>query len=242
MSRNHVIVTGGASGIGAAVVEALHARGQQVTIFDLQPPAGDLLGPDVGFVEVDASNEGAVRAAVAEAEAARGVVTGLVICHGNRGMFVPALEADLQHAAKVFQIHVLGALAVSREVVRRLEGRPASIVTVSSATAFGGWEKQADYGVAKAAVRQLTQNLAVEWASLGVRVNAVAPGNTLTPMVQAVIDSGQYDTAAVEKRTPMGRFAAPEEIADAILFLLLDAAFVTGQCLAVDGGWTAVGE
>ena len=242
MSPTHTVVTGGASGIGAAVVEALLARGEQVTIFDLQPPLGETLPAGVGFIKVDASDEDAVRDAVAQAEAEQGTVTGVVICHGNRGLFVPAMEADLQHARKVFDIHVLGALAVSREVVRRLEGRPASIVTVSSATAFGGWEKQADYGVAKAAVRQLTQNLAVEWASLGVRVNAVAPGNTLTPMVQAVIDSGSYDTAAVEKRTPMGRFAQPEEIATAILFLLLDATFVTGQCLAVDGGWTAVGK
>ena len=241
MSPTHTVVTGGASGIGAAVVEALLARGEQVTIFDLQPPLAETLPAGVGFIKVDASDEDAVRDAVAQAEAEQGTVTGAVICHGNRGLFVPAMEADLQHARKVFDIHVLGALAVSREVVRRLEGRPASIVTVSSATAFGGWEKQADYGVAKAAVRQLTQNLAIEWASLGVRVNAVAPGHTLTPMVKEMLGQG-YDADEVYARTPLGRFAQPEEIATAILFLLLDATFVTGQCLAVDGGWTAVGE
>lgn len=89
--------------------------------------------------------------------------------------------------------------------------------------------------------RRLTENLAIEWAPLGIRVNSVAPGHTLTPMVQEMLDGG-YDASTVFARTPLGRFAAPQEIAASIVFLLLDATFVTGQCLAVDGGWTAAGK
>lgn len=112
---------------------------------------------------------------------------------------------------------------------------------VSSTTAYGGWVNQSDYGPAKAAVRQLTANLAIEWAPLGVRVNAVAPGHTLTPMVRDLVESG-YDLAPVNDRTPLGRLATPEEIAASILHLLSDSTYVTGQCLPVDGGWTAVGK
>lgn len=141
----------------------------------------------------------------------------------------------------LYDVHVIGTLAVSREIVRRLAGTPASFVFIASTTAYRGWVKQADYGSAKAAVRQLTENLAVEWAPLGVRVNAVAPGHTLTPMVQDMIDGG-YDTDPVRERTPLSRLADPREQAQAIVFLLEDATYVTGQCLAVDGGWTAVGK
>lgn len=236
----HVIVTGGSSGIGAAVVELLQSRGVRVTIFDVHPPAA--AGPDgVRFVEVDASQEQEVAAAVSTARESSGAVTGLVTCHGIRGAFLPALDLDLERTRNIYDVHVMGTLAVSREVMRQLDGRPASIVTVSSTTAYGGWDKQSDYGVAKAAVKQLTENLAIEWAPLGIRVNSVAPGHTLTPMVQEMLDGG-YDASTVFARTPLGRFAAPQEIAASIVFLLLDATFVTGQCLAVDGGWTAAGK
>lgn len=237
----HIIVTGGASGIGAAVVELLAARGARVTILDLQEPARSSEPAHTEFFAVDASDEAAVQEAVGEAQERCGVATGIVLSHGIRGEFVPALELDLARMRRVLDVHVLGTLAVSREVVRRLEGRSAAIVAVSSTTAFGGWEKQSDYGVAKAAVRQLTENLAIEWAPLGVRVNSVAPGHTLTPMVQEMLDGG-YDANAVFARTPLGRFATPQEMASSIVFLLLDATFVTGQCLVVDGGWTAVGK
>ncbi len=93
---------------------------------------------------------------------------------------------------------------------------------------------------AKAAVQQLSKNLAIEWAPL-LRVNSVAPGHTLTPMVQEMIDQG-YDVSATVKRTPLDRMCEPEEMARSIEYLALDASFVTGVCLPVDGGWTAVGK
>lgn len=235
-AAEHVIVTGGASGIGAAVVGLLHDRGCRVTVFDLAPS----VHPQVATEIVDLRDEIAVEAAMGRAWT-RGAVSGLVACHGIRGAFEPALEIELDRLRLLYDVHVVGTLAVSRALVRRLDGVPGSIVLVSSTTAYRGWANQADYGPAKAAERQLMENLAVEWAPLGVRVNAVAPGHTLTPMVQDMVDGG-YDLAAVERRTPRGRLAEPVEIAAAIVWMLREATHVIGQCLPVDGGWTVVGR
>lgn len=235
--RPHSVVTGGSSGIGAAVVENLLARGHSVTVFDLQEPGR----ADVAFEVVDVADEGAVVRAVESAGERDGTITALVACHGIRGQYAPALDLDLARTRALIDIHVLGTLSVCREVVRRLDGAPASVVTVSSTTAYRGWVNQADYGPAKAAIRQLTENLAIEWAPLGVRVNAVAPGMTQTPLVDDMVAHG-YDLGPARLRTPLGRLGAAEEIAASIAYLLCEATYVTGQCLAVDGGWTAVGK
>ncbi len=129
---------------------------------------------------MDVRDETAVEAEM-DAAWALGPVAGLVACHGIRGAFVPALEMDLDRLRLLYDVHVVGTLAVSRAMVRRLDGAPASIVMVSSTTAYRGWANQVDYGPAKAAERQLMENLAVEWAPRGVRVNAVAPGHTPDP-------------------------------------------------------------
>ena len=233
---DHIVVTGGASGIGDAVVALLHERGCRVTVFDLAPSTR--AGVDTAIV--DLRDEGAVEAAMQEAWQTA-PVSGLVACHGIRGAFVPALDIELDRLRLLYDVHVVGTLAVARALVRRLAGAPASIVLVSSTTAYRGWVNQADYGPAKAAERQLMENLAVEWAPLGVRVNAIAPGHTLTPMVQDMVDGG-YDLTAVERRTPRGRLADPREMAAAIVWMLCDATHVFGQCLPVDGGWTVVGK
>ncbi|MGV9193834.1 SDR family NAD(P)-dependent oxidoreductase [Microbacterium sp. MC2] len=232
----HVVVTGGASGIGDAVVALLLARGIEVTVFDLvENPR-----PNVRTMLVDVRDEAAVEEALTVAsDCAR--VRGLVACHGIRGAFVPALDIELDNLRQLYDIHVVGTLAVARAMVRRLEGREGAIVLVSSTTAYRGWANQTDYGTAKAAVRQLMENLAVEWAPLGVRVNAVAPGHTRTPMVEDMVSRG-YDLTRVEQRTPRGALASPEEIAAAIVWMLCDASHVLGQSLPVDGGWTVVGR
>ncbi|WP_408897164.1 SDR family NAD(P)-dependent oxidoreductase [Nocardioides sp. R1-1] len=237
----HVAVTGGSSGIGAAVVDRLRERGHPVTVWDLEPPAR----ADVGHDLLDVTDADAVATALSEAEARGGAVRHLVASHGIRGAFVPALDLDVAGVRRVLDVHVVGTLLVASALTRRLvelgDTDGASVVTLASTTAYRGWSHQSDYGVAKAAVRQLTENLAVEWARLGIRVNAVAPGHTLTPMVRDMVDHG-YDVGPVEARTPLGRLCTPEEMAREIVHLLLDASFVTGVCLPVDGGWTAVGK
>ena len=248
----HAVVTGGSSGIGLAVVQRLLHRGLNVTVLDMQPMSSKPETAGAGLLQefaVDVTNEDRVDACLAEAATRAGTPTRLVTSHGIRGEYKPALELDVDNYRRVLDVHVIGTLVTARALVRAIDDdagngahrSDASIVTISSTTAFGGWAMQADYGVAKAAVHQLTQNLAIEWASRGVRVNCVAPGHTLTPMVQEMIDQG-YDVTATQARTPLGRLAAPEEMAASIEFLLLDATFVTGICMPVDGGWTTVGK
>lgn len=233
----HCVVTGGSSGIGAAVARALLSRGARVSVIDLE--SGDL--PGVFYQSVDITDELAVSAAVDAAAAHHGPLHGLVASAGVRGEFVPALDLDVVRTRRVLDVNIMGTLIPAREFVRRLEGRPGAVVALSSTTAYGGWAKQADYGTSKGAVSSLVQHLAVEWAPMGVRVNAVAPGHTLTPMVESMVNGG-YDLEPVERRTPLGRLATPEQMAGEIVHLLLDAEHVTGQCLAVDGGWTVVGK
>ena len=247
-TREHALVTGGSSGIGWAVVQRLLDRSLDVTVLDLNPPvephrAGSSA---VRYVAVDVTDQQAVDDAVSSAAAELGCPTRLVTSHGIRGEFVPALDLNLETMRRVLDVHVVGTLVVARAMVQAMtpggkEPCSGSIVTISSTTAFGGWVNQADYGTAKAAISQLTRNLAVEWAPLGIRVNSVAPGHTLTPMVQQMIDQG-YDVAATEARIPLGRLCTPDEMAASIENLLLDATFVTGVCLPVDGGWTVVGK
>ena len=99
---------------------------------------------------------------------------------------------------------------------------------------------RAAYALSKAGVVSLTQTLGVEWADRGVRVNALVPGFIHTPMSDSLVERGALDLEALERRTPMGRRAEPEEMVGPTVFLLSDAAsFVTGQCLVADGGWSA---
>lgn len=243
----HAVVTGGASGIGAAVVSRLRTRGVRCSVLDLSAaPEG---GHDDGtaFASVDVTDEVAVKDAVVAATERFGPITHAVLCHGIRGTFVPALEMEVASIRTLLDVHVVGTFIVARAIVDlltdggRTPAEGASIVTVSSTTAIGGWARQSDYGTAKAGVAQLSRNLAIEWAPLGVRVNSVAPGMTATPMVQDLV-AGGYDLAATEARIPMGRLCEPDEMAAAMENLLLDATYTTGVCLPVDGGWTAVGK
>lgn len=236
-SRVHCMVTGGSSGIGAAVVEALVALGHEVSVID--QVRGN--NPEVLYLTADVTQEQEVAAAFEEAQKRHGLVTALVTSAGVRGQYVPSLELDLTQARRLFDINVFGTIVPAREFTRRLSGTPGSVVAISSTTAYGGWQKQVDYGTSKAAVSALVQHFAVEWAEVGVNVNGIAPGHTLTPMVQSMVADG-YDLQPVEQRTPLGRLATSEQMADQILHLLLNPGHVTGQILAVDGGWTVVGK
>lgn len=237
-SQSHkTIVTGGSSGIGLAVVEELLSRGHDVTVFDLRDHPDSSVPTEI----VNMVDEDGVAGAVEATRKRLGGLTGLVASHGTRGVFKPAVEMTADDVRSQFNIHAIGSFVVAREFARTSEGSPGSIVFLSSTTAYGGWANQVDYGLAKAAISQLTKNLAIEWASRKIRVNAVAPGHTLTPMVESMVTDGHV-LSEIEKRMPLGRLAQPEEIARTIVHLLDDATFVTGQCVAVDGGWTSVGK
>ena len=251
----HGLVTGGASGIGLQVTRRLLARGLTVTVLDADAEAlGALAGelPPAATVHgarVDVTDEASLDAAFADAAERGGAVTRVVTCAGTPGARRTALELDVDAWRRTFEVHLLGTLLCARAFARPLlaaaadGGGPidASLVTLGSIVGFNGWSDAADYGPAKAAVESLTKVLAVEWAGRGIRVNGVAPGFTRTPMVAGLERDG-YDLSPVETRTPLGRLAEVDEVARAVENLLLDASYVTGVMLPVDGGWTAVGR
>jgi len=170
-----------------------------------------------------------------------GGIDGLV---NNVGIWdhAPLLELSLERWRKVFEVNLFAAIHASNAAVRRMKPGSA-IVNVASVLGQVAAPDRGPYCVSKSALISLTKVQAVEWAELGIRVNAIAPGYIGNAATQAFIAGGGVDAAAVNRRTPMGRFGTEQEIAEGIAFLLDPerASYITGHTLEVNGGWTAYG-
>ncbi|MGX6448598.1 SDR family NAD(P)-dependent oxidoreductase [Patulibacter sp. S7RM1-6] len=232
-----VVVTGAGSGIGRACVERFREAGANVEAWDLAPAEG---GDGDGVVRrrVDVSSAASVEEAAAQAGNRWGGVDVLVNCAGIITPNLPAEEVDPQDYQRNFDVNLMGVVHATRVLHGMLAERSGAVVNVASQAALVCLPHQSAYSAIKGAVAALTRSLAIDWAAAGVRVNAVCPGFTRTPMA-----AGQMTPeleAAVSRRVPLGRVFEPEEIAGAILFLASDlASAVTGVVLPVDGGWTA---
>jgi len=246
------IVTGAGSGIGAATARVLAAGGAKLVVNDvrdayLERLLAELPGDGHRAVVGDISCEGTSERMAEEARSAFGGIDVLV---SNVGlMFFKDIEdVTVADFDRVMAVNVRGMFLACKHCIptMRAQGRGA-IVVVSSGSAFRGQEfdgvSSFVYNVTKAAVRQLATSLATRYAAEGIRVNAVAPGVTRTNQLSHFVDGmsseqeEQAFRAAAEEVTPMGRYAQPEEIGRAILFLASDeASYVTGHTLAVDGG------
>jgi len=199
-------------------------------------------GIEALFYEMDVADEGSVVETAAHVADRFGGIDVLVNNAGisRLGASMTFTLADWQESLDVL---LTGVFLCSREFGKLLRARGGgSIVNISSINGIVAFPMRLAYSAAKAGVISMTEILAAEWASYGIRVNAVAPGCTETEMVRAAIDDGLIDVDAYLARTPLARFGAPEDIAESVLFLASDRArFITGQVIVPDGGWTAFG-
>jgi NAD(P)-dependent dehydrogenase (short-subunit alcohol dehydrogenase family) len=240
------VVTGGGRGIGASISEALAAQGGTIALLDrdasLVHEQAERLGSGARAYAVDVSDEEQVVAVAEQVARDLGRVDVLV---NNAG--ISRLGISMTFSARdwreSFEVMTTGVFLCSREFGQRMrDGGGGAIVNISSINGLTAFPMRLAYSAAKAAVISMTEVLAVEWASYGIRVNAVAPGMTETEMFRSAIDQGLIDMPAYIAHTPLGRIAQPAEIAETVLYLASDRSrFMTGQVLVVDGGWTKFG-
>ncbi|MEU2731615.1 SDR family oxidoreductase [Streptomyces griseoviridis] len=233
------LVTGGASGIGAAIVARLRAEGARVAVLDLNPPEGD---PDAHRVDVGRDDD--VRAAVERVAEAFG---GIDVVVNNAGIGAQGTVADNSDEEwhRVLDVNVLGAVRISRAALPWLRlSSCAAIVNMCSIAASAGLPQRALYGASKGALYSLTLQMAADHVREGIRVNAVSPGTAATPWVTRLLDSAPdpvAERAALDARQPHGRLVEAAEVADAVAYLASPrAGSTTGTVVEVDGGMSGL--
>ena len=233
-------MTGASRGVGETTVEAFLAEGARVVAVSRRLPGrrtDQLLDVEVDLAEPESAPR-VVRAAVD----AFGRLDAVV---NNAGVDLakPLLDTTAEEAQRTFAVNALAPLWMIQAAAPPLAERGGAIVNVTSRLAHIGVPEMAVYGASKGALRALTHGVAIELAPMGIRVNAVAPGMTETPLLSEWLGEQPDPEAAragVERRIPLGRLGSPEDVARAIVFLAGDgAAHITGVTLPVDGGYTA---
>lgn len=236
MARS-VLVTGGTSGIGAAIVRAFAAEGDRVTAIGV--------GADVMRARTEFSDVPNVECAEADVgdSAALGELLGRIgdldVVVNCAGVIRRGAEHDPEVFAEVLSINLTGTMRVCAAARAGLARRRGCIVNTASMLSFFGGGLVPAYSASKGGIAQLTKSLAIAYAAEGIRVNAVAPGWISTPLTEALRDDPAR-SAQILARTPLGRWGTPDDISGPVVFLCSPAArFITGVVLPVDGGYLA---
>jgi NAD(P)-dependent dehydrogenase (short-subunit alcohol dehydrogenase family) len=240
-----VFITGGGAGIGAVTGKLLAERGWRVALLDrdgaLAKKTAAEIDKDARGYAGDVTDIASVEKALDDMVSAWGGIDDLI---NNAGTWDhdPLLELTRARWQKVLDVNLMAPIEISNAAVRRMQ-KGSAIVNVSSVLGQVSAPTRGPYCVSKAALISLTKMQAIEWAALGIRVNAIAPGYITNPTTMQLAASGSYDPSAINKRTPMGRMGSEDEVAEGIAFLLTpgSAGYITGHTLEVNGGWTAYG-
>ncbi|HQT89545.1 MAG: short-chain dehydrogenase [Acidiphilium sp. 37-64-53] len=235
------IVTGGVSGIGAAIAGRFAREGAIVIAADIAVSEGPLLpAQPIAPLHLDVSDPVSVAAAIDATQRLHGRIDCLVHAAGI-GLDIPFLETGLEEFDRIIAVNLRGTFLVGQACARlmSIQGSGA-IVNIASVSGMRGNVGRAAYGASKGGVVTLSQVMAVDLAAFGIRVNVIAPGPVDTPLVAAM--HGQEIRERWIGVTPLSRYAQPAEIAGAAVFLCSDdASYVTGHVLAVDGGFLGAG-
>ncbi|MHB8813323.1 MAG: SDR family NAD(P)-dependent oxidoreductase [Steroidobacteraceae bacterium] len=248
-ARRVALVTGAGQGIGRCIAQTLGARGYALAVNDVRAPTDTLTslrGAGCETIELvaDVADERMMAAGVEQIISRWGRVDVLV---NNAGVSCirRAQDTSAEQFRRVLDINLLGAFIAARAAGSvMLAQRCGSIINIASIAGLVGIGDRVAYNASKHGLIGMTRTLAAEWGGYGVRCNAVCPGWVKTEMDVADQAGGSYTDADITDRVPMGRFASPEDIANAVTFLADPAAsgFINGQAIAVDGGWTADGS
>ena len=241
LAGKHAVVTGGSSGIGAAVVRTLVAAGASVTVCSRQrahSEADEAMydGSAVDFMELDVGDSAAVTRVFSAIAGSKGIDIAVL----SAGLLLPGtvLDTDDETWRRLMSVNLDGLFYTTRESIRHMvaKGGGGKVVSIGSISGYRGNQGFAGYCTAKGGALNFTRQVAMDYAARGINVNAVAPGFVTTPMTDIY---NQDIKSMLSAQTPDGRWGTPQQIADAVLFLSSSLAdHIHGQSLLVDGGWT----
>jgi tropinone reductase I len=237
-----LIVTGASRGIGQAIVQELIRRGARVlgVARNLDTSSAPSEESNCSYVQADVTVEADRVKIIETAKRLFNRIDG-VINNAGRPYRAPASATSLEEFRLLLEVNLLGAFALAEAAYEELRASSGTVVNVSSVTSQRVLPNRLAYGSTKAALDHMTRSLAVEWGPDGIRVNGVLPWFTRTEMVRKVLEDAAFEQELIAA-TPLGRLAEPADIARVFVFLALpDSAYVTGQLIAVDGGYLAQG-